>query len=222
MTTTLNAFRGIQIDLGQLNGITIAADGQSALFQGGAHAEEVKQTLWDQGYITGTYFLLPAPKRCFLHPKLYPNPRSLTRLSATGSNECVGLAGPALGGGHGRLEGLYGLVSDNFIHLNVVLGDGSEIGVNATSHEDLFWAMQGAGHNFGIVTSMQLKIYPAQSPTWHYHNYYWTQDKLETVFEEWNNLLNNGNGPVLMGSSYGQIHFVPELSENEVCIPRRP
>ncbi|ROT38916.1 FAD-binding domain-containing protein [Sodiomyces alkalinus F11] len=183
-TASLGSFKGVQIDMKQLTGLTIAEDGKSALFQGGSHAKEVIKTLWDQGYVT-----------------------------TTGSNECVGLTGPALGGGHGRFEGLYGLISDNILHLNVVLADGSEIGVNETSHEELFWAMQGAGHNFGIVTSMRLKIYPAQSATWHWHNYYWTEDKLEAVFEAWNGLLDNGNGPVLMGSSYGQISFFPDLNE---------
>lgn len=125
--------------------------------------------------------------------------------------------GPGLGGGHGRLEGLYGLVLDNIIHLNVVLADGSTIAVNETSHEDLFWGMRGAGHNFGIVTSFKIKIYPMKSTTWHWHNYYWTQDKLETVFEELNKIQDNGSTPALWGASYLQISFNRTISETEVC-----
>ena len=70
------------------------------------------------------------------------------------------MMGPGLGGGHGRYQGLYGLISANLVNLNVVLADGSEVRVNETSHPDLWWGMQGAGHNFGIVTSFEMKIYP--------------------------------------------------------------
>ena len=124
--------------------------------------------------------------------------------------------GPALGGGHGRLQGLHGLVADNMLHLNVVLADGSTIAVNETSHKDLFWAMKGAGHNFGIVTSVDVKIYPSLSPTWHWHNYLWAEDKLESVFKELNKLQDNGDGPVLLGSSFGSIALNKSISETEV------
>jgi FAD/FMN-containing dehydrogenase len=100
--------------------------------------------------------------------------------------------------------------------MNVALADGSTIAVNETSHKDLFWAMRGAGHNFGIVTSLKLKIYPIRSTTWHYHNYIWTQDKLETLFEELNKIQDNGNTPVLWGSSFGEFRLNQSISENEV------
>lgn len=102
------------------------------------------------------------------------------------------------------------------LHLNVVLADGSTIAVNETSHEDLFWAMKGAGHNFGIVTSVEVKIYPPLYPTWHWHNYIWTEDKLETVLEELNKLQDNGNAPPLLGSTYGTVALNKSISETEV------
>lgn len=130
------------------------------------------------------------------------------------------MLGLGLGGGHGRLEGIHGLVADGFVHLNVVLADGSEIGVNATSHEDLFWAMKGAGHNFGIVTSVLVKLYPKPATTWHYHAYVWTQDKLEVVFEELNKLhvSDNGTLPPLMSVETGAITMDTSISETEVSV----
>lgn len=136
---------------------------------------------------------------------------------ATGSNQCVGFLGPALGGGHGRYEGLYGLVSDNFVNLNVVLADGSKIVVNKSSYSDLWWALQGAGHNFAIVTSAEVKIYPKEIDTWHYHNYIWSQEKLETVFEALNKFTGNGTTPPKMGVNFGQISFNDTISKTEVC-----
>ncbi|KAI6085187.1 FAD-binding domain-containing protein [Hypoxylon rubiginosum] len=189
LTAALNKFRGIQIDMKQLTAITIDSDGKSALFQGGVSVDEVVTALWDQGYVT-----------------------------TTGSSGSVGLTGLALGGGHGRYEGLYGLISDNVIHLNVVLADGSTVPVNETSYEDLFWAMKGAGHNFGIVTSLRLKIYPKQIATWHYHNYLWTQDKLEAVFEEMNRVQDHGNAPPLLGASFGHIRINRSVNEKEAIL----
>lgn len=126
--------------------------------------------------------------------------------------------GAGLGGGHGLLEGQYGLVIDNIIHLNVVLADGTAIGVNATSYPDLWWAMRGAGHNFGIVTSAQLKVHGRTTDTWHWHNYWWTGDKLEAIFEAINALHTSYNGttPPLMGMEAGALHINTTVSD-EVC-----
>jgi len=53
-TKTLGRFRnGIQIHLTQLNQITISADGTSAFMQGGVYSDQVAQTLWDAGHVTG-------------------------------------------------------------------------------------------------------------------------------------------------------------------------
>jgi hypothetical protein len=116
------------------------------------------------------------------------------------------------------------LIADTFVHFNVVLADGTEIGVNAESHEDLFWALKGAGHNFGIVTSVVKKIFPSEAPTWHTHTYIWSQDKLETVFEALNafHTSDNGTTPPLMGATYGSIIINSSISETEVCIPDCP
>lgn len=104
------------------------------------------------------------------------------------------------------------------MHLNVVLADGSEVGVNATSHEDLFWALKGAGHNFVIVTSFRVKIHPKPAGTWHYHSYVWTQDKLEAVFEELNQLhiKDNGTTPPLLSVETGTIGIDASISQTEV------
>ncbi|KAK1992099.1 hypothetical protein LX36DRAFT_753186 [Colletotrichum falcatum] len=60
--------------------------------------------------------------------------------------------------------------------------DGRAVRVNKMSHGDLLWAMKGAGHNFGIVTSFKLNIFPCGPDTWHYQNFIWRGDKLEAVF----------------------------------------
>lgn len=56
----------------------------------------------------------------------------------TGACECVGLVGPLLGGGHGYLQGQYGLVSDQLISARVVLATGEAITVSATQNSGTF------------------------------------------------------------------------------------
>lgn len=113
----------------------------------------------------------------------------------TGTCECVSFLGPGLGGGHGWLQGRHGLVADQFISMNVVLADGSLKNVDANS--DLMWAMKGAGHNFGIVTSLTIKIYDVQHRHWAIEKLIFSGDKVEAVYQAANDhLLKNGTQPV--------------------------
>ena len=89
--------------------------------------------------------------------------------------------GPALGGGHGWLQGRYGLVSDQFVSWNVVLASGELVTV--TKDSDLFWAMKGAGHNFGIVTSVTSKIYDIVRPNYAMTTLFFTGAQVESVYQ---------------------------------------
>ncbi|KAL8709491.1 MAG: hypothetical protein Q9220_005733 [cf. Caloplaca sp. 1 TL-2023] len=112
---------------------------------------------------------------------------------ATGGCGCVGIAGPGLGGGFGFYQGYTGLMTDNFIEMNVVTADGSEIIVSESSNPDLFWGMRGAGQNFGIVTKFRYKVfdYPNGENIFH-ATYHFTEDKMDVLFEHLNKLLDGG------------------------------
>lgn len=113
----------------------------------------------------------------------------------TGICECVSVIGPGLGGGHGSLQGRHGLVADQFVSLNVVTADGKLTKVD--KNHELWWAVRGAGHNFGIVTSITSKIYDVKRPQWAYVSYVFTGDKIEEVFTAVNEkLLKNGTQDV--------------------------
>lgn len=104
----------------------------------------------------------------------------LTSTLVTGTCECVSYLGPALGGGHGWLQGRHGLVSDQFVSLDIVLADGSTQTIDSGS--DLWWAVHGAGHNFGIVTSVTSKIYDIEHSDWAVETFIFSGEKVEEVY----------------------------------------
>lgn len=81
-------------------------------------------------------------------------------LSATGSCSCPGMVGASIGGGVGRYQGLYGLMVDNILSARLVTATGEVVIVSETENSDLFWAIRGAGANFGIVTSITYRLHP--------------------------------------------------------------
>ncbi|KAI1734955.1 putative FAD-dependent oxygenase [Xylaria scruposa] len=135
--------------------------------------------------------------------------------TVTGGCECTSLLGPGLGGGHGLLQGRHGLVSDQFISMNIVLASGDIQIFDKTS--DLWWAIQGAGHNFGIVTSVTMRIYDIQYPYWAYEMFTFTMDKVEGLYDKLNVLLNNGSPPVNI-VSYGFFGNIPEIDSNPITM----
>jgi len=78
-----------------------------------------------------------------------------------GSCPTVGVSGLALGGGNGVLSRRYGLTCDAIESLTLVSADARVLEVDAGSHGDLYWACRGGGgRNFGIVTSLRLRVEP--------------------------------------------------------------
>lgn len=80
-----------------------------------------------------------------------------------GVNTDTGIAGLTLGGGYGWLAGKYGLACDNLLSAKVVTADGCVVHCSADQNEDLFWALRGAGANFGVVTEFEYRLHPVTS-----------------------------------------------------------
>lgn len=60
----------------------------------------------------------------------------------------------------GRYQGVYGLIIDSLISVRLVTADGQLLDVSKDSYPDLFWAIRGAGANFGIITSATYQAHP--------------------------------------------------------------
>lgn len=111
-------------------------------------------------------------------------------LIVTGNCNCVGVLGASLGGGFGNLMGQFGFGVDNIAEMRVVTADGQVRTISATQEEDLFWAMRGAGSNFGIVTSAIVKTYamPKDERSAWCGILMFSEDKLEQVVDAVENI----------------------------------
>lgn len=76
----------------------------------------------------------------------------------------------------------------------------------------------GAGHNFGIVTSFELNIFPRGPDNWHYQNLTWRGDKLEAIFKALNKLHDNGKAPVDMAINFGNFLMNTTITDKEPVI----
>jgi len=71
----------------------------------------------------------------------------------------TGIAGLTLGGGWGHMHARYGLAVDNVISADVVTADDRLLTANANENADLFWGLRGGSGNFGIVRSLEYRLY---------------------------------------------------------------
>lgn len=166
-TRAIGSFQhGIGIWMNDLDGIDISEDGNTAVIGGGITSGGAAHRLWANG-----------------------------KQTVTGCCECTGMVAPMLGGGHGWLQGQYGKAGDNLVSARVVLANGTSVTASNDEHADLFWALRGAGHNFGILTEFEYKIYDRtpDNEKWAYETLIFTQDKLEALFTEANKMIWGGS-----------------------------
>lgn len=123
---------GLVLDVGQLNSVQLL-DEKSRIFRAGPGAR------WGE-----------------VAAALAPHGLGMS----SGDYGDVGVGGLATAGGIGYFGRKHGLTLDHVQAAEVVLADGSFVRADRENNADLFWALRGAGGNFGVVTALELDAYP--------------------------------------------------------------
>ncbi|QUW83945.1 FAD-binding oxidoreductase [Streptomyces mirabilis] len=84
---------------------------------------------------------------------------------SSGDTGDVGVGGLATAGGIGLMSRLHGLTIDHMSAAELVLADGSVVRTDVEHDPDLFWAVRGAGANFGVATAFEFQAEPVRDVT---------------------------------------------------------
>jgi FAD/FMN-containing dehydrogenase len=111
-------------------------------------------------------------------------PAAEHRLAAlAGSSPDVGVVGYTLGGGLSWLSRRYGLAANHVTAIELVTAAGERVRADHENHPDLFWAMRGGGGSFGVVTAIEIELFPLT------HVYggvmFWPQERAREVLQAW-------------------------------------
>jgi FAD/FMN-containing dehydrogenase len=79
-----------------------------------------------------------------------------------GSSPDVGVTGYTLGGGMGWLARRYGLAANSVTAADIVTPDGRLRRADAGHEPDLFWALRGGGGSVGVVTALEMRLFPVR------------------------------------------------------------
>lgn len=141
---------------------------------------EMKDLKIDKSIHTAT--IQPGLNNRELYAELFK--QGLTHVGGTCSD--VGLSGLVLSGGMGPLLRRVGLTCDSLISLDMVDAKGQIIhATKDNEHKDLFWAScGGSGGNFGVITSMNIKVFPVSDVTWFNIGWDWNQP-VDQVIAAW-------------------------------------
>ncbi|MGE5407172.1 MAG: FAD-binding oxidoreductase [Syntrophothermus sp.] len=89
-----------------------------------------------------------------------PQASELGLAALHGSTPDVSIAGYSLGGGLGWYARSRGLAANSVTAIELVTADGEVRRVSDRVEPDLFWALRGGGGNFGVVTALELELFP--------------------------------------------------------------
>ena len=122
---------GMVLDMSRMRGATVDPAARTARTNGGAYLVDLDRGAQEHGLVC-----------------------------PVGTVGHTGVAGLTLGGGVGRLQRSFGLTVDNLIAVELVTADGRLVRASEQEEPELFWAVRGAGPNFGVVTAFEFRLHP--------------------------------------------------------------
>ncbi|KAH7308680.1 hypothetical protein B0I35DRAFT_471224 [Stachybotrys elegans] len=130
--TSMSALEdGLAIDLSLLRSVVVDSDAATLTIGGGTRAADILGPVSQAGFEL-----------------------------QIGSCSCPGLVGLTVGAGINHWQGVHGMVLDALVSARVVTASGEIVEASESVNADLFWALRGAGANFGIITSATYRLHP--------------------------------------------------------------
>jgi FAD/FMN-containing dehydrogenase len=128
-----------------------------------------------------------------------------------GSAGDVGVVGYSLGGGIGWLARKHGLASSSILSAEVVTADGGVLRATSETNCDLFWALRGGGGSFGVVTELELALFPVAEA---YAGWLiWPMERAAEVLGRWADWTRDLPDEVTSIGRLLQLPPLPELPE---------
>lgn len=107
----------------------------------------------------------------------------------------VGVGGLATTAGIGWFARGRGLTIDHLRSVDIVTADGQLVHASASENADLFWAVRGAGANFGVVVSFEFEAHPV-SPEVGFAMLAFVPKDLTAFLEGWGTTIENADQTV--------------------------
>ncbi|KAJ5367222.1 hypothetical protein N7541_001163 [Penicillium brevicompactum] len=127
----------LYLDLKRFNQIKVNEAAQTVRVGGGVVTGELIKTLTDKGFYT-----------------------------TWTNSDAVGVVGSILGGGNPTMCGLHGMMIDQVLSVRLITADGRILELSSSSIGDelaLFHAICGAGFGLGVITFLELKVFPMEN-----------------------------------------------------------
>jgi hypothetical protein len=100
-----------------------------------------------------------------------------------GSSPDVGVVGYSLGGGLSWLSRRYGVAANSVVAVELVSADAEHLRADRDNHPDLFWAVRGGGGSFGVVTAIEIELFPVTDV--YAGAMFWPQERAREVLQAW-------------------------------------
>lgn len=134
----------------------------------------------------------------------------------------TGVGGLTLHGGWGWLRRKHGYCVDNLLAVEIVTADGQVRTASENENPDLFWAVRGAGSNFGVVTAFTFRLHPV-GPLVAWAAPFYALEDAARVLPAWRDFMASAPEEVSSNAVFWGVPaaeaFPPELHGRAVHIP---
>ncbi|EAW17165.1 FAD binding domain protein [Aspergillus fischeri NRRL 181] len=155
---------GITLDLKRMKKVSLHFESNTVTVQGGALWADVHHTTAGSGLVV-----------------------------ASSTVSTTGVGGVTLQGGYGYLMCAHGLIIDNLLSAQVIIADGQLLTASESENSDLFWAIRGAGQNFGVVVEFTFQAHKQPGDVFA-GSLVFTAENMATILESLNAALKYKDG----------------------------